>query len=147
VGDTKTLKDYIMTKEMLAEQLNGREYGNEIEPFEARAAEDNGLVAVFGYSDDVTEFRGVIDEEVGCCELEFTKNGVFKAEDDEEVLSKYDNPVSFNKIKAVWNPKDQSGNVFACWGYETEIPHATFDIMEDGELYCRGIVFSINDLK
>ena len=32
------------------------------------------------------------------------------------------------------------------WSYLTDIPHKTFDIMEDGEIYCRGIVFSLDDL-
>jgi len=31
--------------------------------------------------------------------------------------------------------------------YETDIPHETFDIYEDGEKFCRGIVFSIDSLK
>lgn len=136
-----------MTKEMLAEQLNGREYGNEIDAFEEKAAMDNGLIVVFGYSDDCTEFRGAIYEEAGGGEIEFTKSGVFKDEEDTEVLEKYDNPITFNKIEAVWGPEDRKSNVYASWIYKTQIPHATFDIMEDGELYCRGIVFSITDLK
>lgn len=136
-----------MTKETLAELLTCREYGNEIEPFEEMTAKDNGLVVVFGYSDDCTEFRGAISEEMGSGEFEFTKGGIFKCEDDEEVLEKYDNPVTFNKLKAVWNPKDETGKAFASWGYATDIPHATFDILDEGVLYCRGIVFSINDLK
>ena len=32
------------------------------------------------------------------------------------------------------------------WVYHTEIPHACFDIVEGNEKYCRGIVFSLNDL-
>lgn len=32
-------------------------------------------------------------------------------------------------------------------GFTVEIPHETFDIFEDGEPFCRGIVFSVNDLK
>ena len=32
-------------------------------------------------------------------------------------------------------------------GYETEIPCERFDIWEDGEVYCVGLVFSIEDLK
>lgn len=136
-----------MTKETFAELLTCREYGNEIERHEEQTAKENGLVVVFGYSDDYTEFRGAIYDELGSGKHEFTKAGVFKHEDDVEVLEKYDNPVTFNKIKAVWNPKDDTGKAFASWAYETDIPHATFDILDEGMLYCRGIVFSINDLK
>jgi hypothetical protein len=47
------------------------------------------------------------------------------------------------KIKAVWDPED----IDASWKIETEIPHETFDIMEDGELFCRGVVFHVDDVK
>lgn len=54
-----------MTKESLAAELNGREYGSEISRAEEKAAKAAGLVVVFGYSDDNVEFRGCIDDEVG----------------------------------------------------------------------------------
>ena len=31
--------------------------------------------------------------------------------------------------------------------YETNIPCEWFNVVEDGELYCKGFVFNINDLK
>jgi hypothetical protein len=40
-------------------------------------------------------------------------------------------------IKALWDTEGYS------WVYETEMPHASFDIMEDGETYCRGIVVEL----
>ena len=43
-------------------------------------------------------------------------------------------------MKAVWGEEGYS------WTYETAIPHATFEILEDEEKYCRGIVFDIKDL-
>ena len=33
------------------------------------------------------------------------------------------------------------------WKFKAEIPHAEFDIFEDGELYGKGIVFDIESLK
>ena len=44
-------------------------------------------------------------------------------------------------IKSLWDREGFS------WILETEIPHSTFVIMEDGETYCRGIVFSLEDVK
>ena len=44
-----------MTAKQLAERLDGREYLSEITPEEEREAEANGLVAVYGYSDDNVE--------------------------------------------------------------------------------------------
>ena len=45
-------------------------------------------------------------------------------------------------IEAVWCD-NASG---ASWSYKTDIPHETFNIYEDGELFCVGIVFSVEDL-
>ena len=49
----------------------------------------------------------------------------------------------------MWNEdsiRDESGSLIA-WTYRTDIPHETFMIYEDGEPYCRGIVFNIDDVK
>jgi hypothetical protein len=51
------------------------------------------------------------------------------------------------KIKAIWAPKDDNEKVFASWLIETEIPHENFNIMEDGELFCRGVVFHVDNVK
>lgn len=53
-----------------------------------------------------------------------------------------------NWIKAIWcgGETDENGQEIT-WTYETEIPQETFMIYEDGEPYCRGIVFSVEDLK
>lgn len=138
-----------MNKKELAELLNGREIGKEITRQEEEQAEQNGLVVVFGYSDDCMEFRGVIHDELGAGSDEYLpiylKNGelffnecgcgkhcpYFKKE---QKLAK--------KIKAIWRDK---GN--PCWMYETDIPHETFNIYEDGELFCIGIVFRISDVS
>ena len=49
-----------MTSKELAELLNGREYGEETTPEIIKLAKDNGLVIVYGYSDDNTELEGAI---------------------------------------------------------------------------------------
>lgn len=107
----------VMTIYEFAEGLNGREYGREITPFEEQRAKELGFVVVFGYSDDNAEFRGAYDEEVGC----FNGGRVYEDSD------KY--------VDAVWCDGEYA------WTYNTNIPHATFDIYEYGEKYCRGIVF------
>lgn len=40
-----------------------------------------------------------------------------------------------------------SDGIPASWTYKTDIPCERFNIWEDGELYCVGLVFSIEDLK
>lgn len=138
-----------MTKETLAALLNGREYGDEITREEEAQARAAGLVAVFGYSDDNAELRGAIHDEVGCGDggtFMVGKSGVIPEPDRDEleVLEKFGvldvATKSGRKIKAIWSRGDYS------WQYETDIPHATFEIFEEGGKYCRGIVFAIADL-
>lgn len=48
---------------------------------------------------------------------------------------------SAKSIEALWCKEDGYS-----WTYKTEIPHATFEVVEDEEPYCRGIVFALADL-
>lgn len=136
-----------MTMKEFAEMLSGREYGMEISKAEERQAADADLVVVYGYSDDNVELRGAIDEEVGAYEggtICLTKAGLFKEPDCSctEACPFYSAALKAAKtIKAVWH--DEGG---PCWTFETDIPHETFNICEDGELFCVGIVISVEDL-
>jgi hypothetical protein len=132
-----------MTKEELAAKLNGRERGNEITKEEILQAKENCLVVVFGYSDDGIEFKGSIRVETGCyggSTIYLSMSGVFEGCDCECSYSEAAKR-KCAQIKAVW---DDQGEYL--WTYETEIPHATFGIFEDGEKFCRGIVFEHNSL-
>ena len=136
-----------MTAKELAEMLSGRKYGMEITSEEARAAKDAGLVVVYGYSDDNVEFAGAIDDEVGAYEgatILLTPAGVLQEPDcgmdDCPYFAKEREKA--RTIKAVWHDEGSP-----CWTFETDIPHKTFTIMEDGEPWCIGIVFSMADLE
>lgn len=134
-----------MTKEQLAEQLNGNEYGDEITPALEQVAKENNLVIVFGYSDDNIEFRGAINDEVGAYDggsAYVTANGLFD-ENERDCQCKYFEAARKEsvEIKAIWAKDGYS------WQYKTAIPHATFEIVEDGENYCKGIVFNLDDAK
>lgn len=135
----------MITKEQLAERLNGREYTKEITKNEQKEAAESDLVVVFGSSDDLIEFRGAIDDEQGAWEGGdfYIDNDAELFDEDHEDCCKYKTKAreAAHKITAIWARDDYS------WIYETEIPHATFDIMEDGQKYCRGMVFSLEDLK
>ena len=133
-----------MLKE-IANRLNGREYGQELTPTEAQQAKEAGVVIVFGASDDLMEFRGAINDEVGCYDggtAYLTHTGLFenKCNDDDCPYVEKERQ-SCKTIEAVW-----CGASGFAWSYETDIPHECFDILEDGEPYCRGIVFSIASL-
>lgn len=135
-----------MTPTEFAYLLDGREYGEEITADEEKSAKSAGLVVVFGYSDDNMEFRGAINDEVGCYGggLAFlTQAGLLENKCDNNDCPYH--AVARKKaetIEAVWDEK----SIYA-WTYRTLIPHATFEVVEDGEPYCKGIVFKLSDVQ
>jgi hypothetical protein len=139
-----------MTAQELAQRLDGRTYRNEITKEEEKLAKQHGLVVVFGASDDLMEFRGAIHDEIGAYdggEAYITDKGylVEPEADDRDVFEKYGFPLpKVHCIEAKWEPIIPQG---ASWLITSHIPHSAFDIFEEGDLYCRGIVFSIDALK
>lgn len=134
-----------MTAAELAAKLNGREYGSETTSDEVQAAKAAGLVIVYGASDDVVEFEGAIVDEVGAWEgvtIPLTSAGLFKACDDEDCTHTAAALKATRAIKAVWT----DGHPTPPWTFGTDIPHATFEVVEDGEVFCRGIVFALADV-
>jgi hypothetical protein len=140
-------------KELLAEKLNGREYGNEILPKEEAVAKEEGLVVLFGESDDLCELRGAIYDEIGAYHgaTLFIKDGRLLPpidDDDIEVLKRY------NVLETVQSERNAATqiSIFWCktkeyaWTFETAITHATFDIMDDGKKFCRGIIIDLKEL-
>ena len=131
-----------MTPQELAERMNGRQYGNEITKEEVALAKASGLVVVFGYSDDGMELAGTIMDEIGAYNgttVFLTTDGIL--ENCEEECHHYQRALEKARpLKAIWDREGYS------WIYEAPFPHATFDVMEDGEKYCRGIVFRLADV-
>ena len=75
-----------------------------------------------------------------------TKTGIF----EEPGCQKYDREEcpfyiaarkSAKRIEAVWHNGEGP-----CWTFETDIPHNIFEIFDNGELWCTGIVFCISDI-
>jgi hypothetical protein len=142
-----------MTKEELAAKLTGREIGQEITEAEENLAADDGLVVIFGASDDLCELRGAIYDEAGCYDggvVLFTADGLLPEldRDDMEVLEKHGVAGAVEKLRngaikidALWCEEPGYS-----WTYKTDTPHATFEVMEDGEHYCRGIVIDLKEL-
>lgn len=135
------------TKEELAQQINGREYGNELSDAQEATAIENGLVVVFGYSDDNVEFRGAIEDEIGAYEgttVLIDREGVVPEReqiDDDALLERwFARKKTAAQIVAKWDCNGYS------WMYSTEIPHACFDVMEGADKFCRGIVLEVESL-
>lgn len=122
-----------MTKENMAASLNGREMGEEITNSEENLAKDSGLIVIFGYSDDNIELRGVVHDEVGMYD-----GGVIHLH-SKSVFVAHDCSCEKNKcvaIKCDWDANDYSWFITP----PESIPFAPFDILEDGEKFCRGVV-------
>ena len=138
-----------MTAKELAEMLSGREYGMEITKDEERQAAAAKLVVVYGYSDDNVEFRGAIDEEVGAYEdttIYINQDGLLEepaCNDAENCTCPYFEAAknAAKTITAIWRDGKAPSRVFS-----TDISHETFNIYEDGELFCVGIVFCMEHL-
>lgn len=142
-----------MTPQELAARLHGREYGSEITKAECVEAKAAGLVVVYGYSDDNVELEGAINDEIGASEgatLRITPAGLLPEWPDEGFADEAEaedyfrkKAAGFQSIEAVWCPEGEGKS----WVYRTEIPHATFDVLEDGEVFCTGIVFRLADVR
>lgn len=135
-----------MTKEELAARLNGRQYRNEITAGEAAEAKAAGLVVVYGYSDDNMEFEGAIRDEIGCYDggtAYLTRDGLLQNDCDDDECPHFEKlKQKASTIEAIWSPGDEQYS----WIYKTDIPHATFEIIEDDLPFCRGIVFALADV-
>lgn len=137
-----------MTKEELAVPLTGLEYPTRIPGSLIVAAQSAGLVILCGASDDLMEFYGARREEIGCYDggtAFVDADGVLPDRDcldgDEEIAEYVQRQKSAKAIEALWCKEDSYS-----WTYKTDIPHATFEVVEDGQPYCRGIVFALAEL-
>ena len=132
----------MLTSEFVASQLNGREYRNEITTELNEKLRNSSMIVIYGQSDDLVHINefGETDE-FGCCDghvIHLTSNGVYVAGDSQQNIA---------SVTAKWCPEDEDGNITSSWSFETDVPHTTFNIMEDGEVYCVGLVIDANELK
>lgn len=150
---TMEFKD--LQKDMKAKQfarfLNGREYGSEITKEEEVSAKRDNLVIIYGYSDDLAEFRGAIDDEISACDgreiAVFNGNLIdeYSIDNDKHVFKKYG--IKFPSpdvvVEVFWCPEDLDASwLITVQGAEGH----HFDIFEDGDLYCRGVVFVLPEV-
>jgi hypothetical protein len=128
-------------------KLNNQEYPLRVSRQFEQELKDSELVIIYGASDDLIEFGGAISDELGAGNgtiKHIYKTGIIgdrdKVDSDEDMELYLKNKQNSKEIKAIWGINDIS------WQYETEIPHKVFHIVEDDEIYCIGIIFSINDI-
>jgi len=137
-----------MTPKEAALALHNNQYSLEGTPELFLRMKEHRLVAVFGASDDLMEFRGAICDEVGAYEgttAHLDQTGLLVSECDEGDDCPYFKKACAvaAKVDAVWCPEGRE----ISWVYETAIPHEKFLIMENDEVYCEGIVFLLDDVR
>lgn len=112
-----------------------------------------GLVLAAGESDDLMALYGALKDEVSAYDGQdgtpvlIDSNGVVP--NYESIQCRYDEFEMENYFKRKANARLLTifwhGEGNPCWTIKTDIPHQTFDVMEDGEVFSRGIIFSLSD--
>jgi hypothetical protein len=145
------MSDNIVTKIQAA--LNGEEYPLRGHDATFELAKEHGIVIVFGDSDDIVSLRGAIHDEVSACDgtaFKVDAKGVIPEfedidSDDKDALEDYFKRKNGGReIEATWAPKYLPGT---SWVYKTDIPHTVFNLIEDEDVYCVGIIFRLEDLS
>lgn len=141
-----------MSAEELAALLDGREIGLEITPEEAAVAKAAGLLVLYGASDDLLEAEGAFSDETDAydgAEVLLDRKGFIPAERDDDwtdaemeaYFTRRKAPGAIS-VRAAWCPPGYPGD--PSWVVSTTAPHASFRIMEDGELFCVGCVIALD---
>lgn len=133
-----------MTPKQIAEALNGCEYPDigSKEVF-AQAAEKQ-IVIVFGHSDDLMEFRGAIYDEVDACDGGVAMLSNYRihrnhCDEGDDCPNWQGHPPGAIKVEAIWCAEGEPA-----WTFNADTPGVeTFEVMEEGEVFQRGIVFAL----
>lgn len=136
-----------MTKEELAELLNGRDFRYALTKDIVEQARASGLVIICGDSDDLMLVRGAITDEFttlpGRCFM-LDAEGVFSFPDQDtpELQKLLQRFMSAKNVLAAWS------NDHPNWKICTGCPHARFMLVdEDGNPFSDSVVISKKDLS
>lgn len=139
-----------MNAQDLAHKLVGLQYPVNLPKELVAQAKSAGLVIVYGASDDLMEFEGAFRDELGCYDggtANVDRKGLLPAFEDLDTRDRdalrdfFQREKSVVPIQALWCAEPGYS-----WTYKTDLPHATFEVAEDSEPYCRGIVFAMADV-
>ena len=131
-------------RDEIAAELDGTEYPVRISKELQARAKQARVVIVYGASDDLMEIDGFMSDEIGCNDggtAYITPLGIVENECSDSECPYFESEKdAAATIDAVWAAEGYS------WVYRTKIPHVTFEVVEDGERYCRGVVFNVDDI-
>ena len=128
----------------IADALNGSEYGFEPSKELIARCRAERIVIAFGHSDDLLEFRGAVYDELGAYEgttAHFNRLGLVTNDCGNEECPYFQGLLKkATKLHLKWQ------NGYPNWIFETNIPHAKFDVLEDDNHQCEAIVFCLDDI-
>ena len=137
-----------MTLLEFAESLQDRDALSLMTEEETNLAKEKGYVLVSGWSDDLMEFDGAIEDEAsvyGGGVVRFDINGVLPDVDDldedelEEWLKRKKTSRTITANRCEKEPYS--------WSYDTEIPHEKISLKKEGDdFYCEAILFDLNSI-
>lgn len=152
--------------------IDKKTFNKKVDEIAASVREDN-IVIIYGYSDDIVEFDGAIIEELDCygaadffidyidrhCYYLFPQDFVDHAteyinSDYEDTLPLIDELLQEHikkiiKLKAAYCGKFNKDG----WGFELELPESTkidydtFNVLEDGEVFIKGLIIDLESFK
>lgn len=131
-----------MDLKQAASCIDGNEYRQEVPRDLRDRLREAGIVAIYGASDDLTEFDGALRDEAypgsDDGKMRITRRGLeYNRCGCDDCPNWKPGP---DNVRAQWDHAGYS------WFISTELPHESFVIMEDGETYCRGVVVNLADL-
>ena len=139
-----SLKTRTFSTKQFSKILNRCDFSEGLARAETECARRNGLVIVYGHSDDHLELDGAIRAEGGCF-----MGGIFHLECEKGKWQLLCGVGKMNNISARWCDQDAITDDWEpiLWSYKTDIPHECFIALYDGKLFCEGFVFDMKELK
>ena len=138
------------TIQEIATMLNGIEYPCRIAKEITDMAKSINAVIIYGASDDLVEFEGAFQDEIGCydgCDFCIDQHGLLplrdEISDDMALHNWFHRKETCKTVKVVWAPS----GLDASWLFKTDVQHAKFRIMDNNDLYCLGLVISLDNLE
>ena len=142
-------KGKVVSKEEMARMLDGYEYECEYElPVNmCKIARDSGLVIVYGEPNDDSL---IILEGAVRGEADLWRGGSIAF--DGEAITEYQRDDYYPNFENIIDGWPHIESIYSdlpgepTWVYDTDIPCSRFNLMENGAVYCVGIVFHVNDI-
>jgi hypothetical protein len=119
---------------------------------------EDSIILAYGMSDYLLELSGAVNAECGAWEgatvrIMRRKDGTIRIIEFDEVEDYHElNRLQIKRlqsVQAIWCPENEKGETWASWNIVSPDIGGCgkFDIFEDGDLYCRGMIIPVECLE